>query len=742
MKYDVVKVIREITPHGRSLITPIRTLILAEDREEEIAKIVVEACATAITIAQPLTLTCRKVSMKVHTNLGLEIPNDDSTILKIGMSCLHWAALAKLVKAEKYHTITDSKVKEMWYIVSTSEEFTEYANSLSPSTFILSPINGPMLWTTPLHIVDDKRIPIVKKAERYNLLHLYTTTKMPNVYDSLNRLGMQGFKVNQRILGLTENVQSTPFGFIPIEVSEGTRKTALRSINDVSRKAKFVEEIKFKEMNKWLLDEAELNDEQKRTLISKKTASEKSQDYYDTNAEEHLSVISNWSKRLDFEKICSLAHEWDGHTINYLFNMCTRGRIYAVQNYLSPLGSDLAKAMLVFDNEYQISGYDFCIHIANCFGQDKLSFEDRVQWVNDNSNKLRAIGDDPIKYYHLIVELGLDSEQKTKWQGVAACIEYTRYCEYINTHGTEEGFLSNLIIGLDATASGTQILTILGRDDKVAPYVNVSASTDGNVGDFYTYLSSYLKPKLEEHRGLSKSLDAILNNWIKYNRKLSKRNSMTFSYSGTKYGFGTQHWEDRHDYGPLGSDLTRADCRIIGNEMYDVCLENIRGGAEIMKWLQDGINYHKNGAIISWTLPDGFTAFQVCDKSKVNHITGKIGTQLVNLNYFTFQDKADIKAHKNGIAPNFVHSYDSYLLRLIVNGMPLEAPISTVHDQFSTCSYYIHELQQVAKEAYKIVGDREQAESICEEAFGIHRQLPMVGSWELNEIDNAEFIIC
>ena len=81
---------------------------------------------------------------------------------------------------------------------------------------------------------------------------------------------------------------------------------------------------------------------------------------------------------------------------------------------------------------------------------------------------------------------------------------------------------------------------------------------------------------------------------------------MTFSYSGTKYGFGNQHWEDRHKYNDgdddlTGSNLTRKDCRKLGNEMYGVCEDSIKGGAAIMKFLKDGVSHHKGGAVISWT---------------------------------------------------------------------------------------------------------------------------------------------
>ena len=437
-----------------------------------------------------------------------------------------------------------------------------------------------------------------------------------------------------------------------------------------------------------------------------------------------------------------MGNDWLHSDLNFIYQMDTRGRIYTTQQHLSPLGSDLAKAMLLFADEHQVSGFDLCIHIANCFGQDKLSFEERVEWVNQNSDKLYAIGEDPVGNYNYIKELELDTEQKTRWQGVAACFIYRDYVDYVDAKGDDEGFTTGLMIGLDATASGTQILTILGRDDKVAPFVNVSKSGTGKVGDFYTYLSDYLKPKLEEYRGESESLDAVLDSWKKYARKLAKRNSMTFSYSGTKWGFGQQQWEDRHSYGKLGSALTRHDCRIIGNEMYDVCIENIRGGAEIMKWLRDGMNSITVGSTVQWVMPDGFTAFQICDRPKFCKIAGIIGDVRVSLKYLRPSGKPNKAKHKNSISPNFVHSLDAYLLRTIVNDMPLEAPISTVHDQFSTTSYYVENLQVVAKEAYKLIASREEAERMANEAFGVYRELPRVGDWTTNEIDEAEFIIC
>ena len=736
---EIKNTILESKYHPRSTMVQVVTK-LTTTNIFDFCELMVDQAARSVNRTHSLTTACFTMGQTICNKLGVPENPVEATFLKVGIEAYHWLTTVGLTDVEKYLTIKPKRSKPLdtWYIVSQSKEFTDYCNQFVQEKHAYNPIKGPQEWVCEVMEIDGRHIPIVKRAEHYQRLHLYGQSDMPKVYDALNRLNAQTYTINQRILDLC----SADFPFIPNKVSGAERKNALMQLNDVSRKAEWMEEIRFKEMHKWLLEEAEVEDETLAVAIAKKRAEEKSSDYYDEKSEQFADVISACSKREAFDIICEMSDRWKEYELNFTYHMDTRGRIYTIQNFLSPLGNDLAKSLLLFDEEQQVSSFDLCIHIANCFGKDKLSFEDRVKWVNANSYKLYDIGEDPIGNYHLIKELELDAEQKTRWQGIAACFIYRDYVDYVSITGDDDGFTTNLPVGLDATASGTQILTILGRDDKVAPFVNVSKSTTGKVGDFYTYLSDYLKPKLEEYRGDSPTLDAVLDNWKKYARKLAKRNSMTFVYSGTKWGFGQQQWQDRHSYGPLGSALTRHDCRIIGNEMYDVCVENIRGGAEIMKWLRDGVNSEHVGSIIQWRLPDGFLAFQVCDRPKCCSVHGVIGDTRVTLKYNRFGDVPDKTKHKNAIAPNFVHSLDAYLLRMIVNGLPEEAPVSTVHDQFLTSSYHIEDLQQVAKDAYKVIADRGEAERMAKEAFGIHRTLPKVGDWTINNIDEAEFIIC
>ena len=740
---EVNKEFRELKLGNRTIAKQFHTTVLLSGDEsiDKMVEMVIETTAVAVVNSFSVIYTLRSIATKLYRHMNTTLPSD-KMLFEYGSKMLDIMARIGFITVEKYNTKEDDgQLKDKWYVVSASPEFTEFASTMKIKKTMPDPTLGYYEWQGTTVETDIGKIDIVKNARMSGLLDKYSPKKMPEVFKVLNRLNKQGYRVNRSILTLAESSTEHTFPFIPKVVSEDEKRYALKSLNDVSRNAKRIAEIKFIEAHKWYEDTTDW-EEDIINKVSKRRADEQLQAWMDFKSEPHTAVISAWSKRLDHEYIISLGKDWKHDIINFLHTNDRRGRTYTVQSYLTPQGTDLAKAMLTFDEKYQVSAYDLCVHIANCFGRDKLSFANRVRWVNDNSKDIIAIGNDPIANYHIIQKLDLDKELKNRWQGVAAAMEYSRYIDHYIELGTEEGFMTNLIVGLDATASGTQILSMLGRDDKVAPYVNITASKDNKVGDFYTYLSVYLKTKLEEHRSESDTLDALLNDWDSYARKLAKRNSMTFSYSGTRFGFKQQHREDRDSYGELGSKLTNQDCNIIGGEMYEVCLENIRGGAEIMQWLRDGVNYHKGGAVISWTLPDGFLAFQFCDTTDKQTFKTTIGSKTVYLVYYTMTDIPHKVSHKNGISPNWVHSLDAYLLRQIVLGMPEEAPISTVHDMFSTTTFYIQELQESSKLAYKKIADRDEARRMCKEAFGIDRELPNVGSWEIDEIDTAEFIIC
>lgn len=105
------------------------------------------------------------------------------------------------------------------------------------------------------------------------------------------------------------------------------------------------------------------------------------------------------------------------------------------------------------------------IDIANNYGLDKLSWDDRLKWFDENEHKLGALvkqAEEPALFY----------AGSVAWQKAKA------------------GKTSGYPISLDATCSGIQILACLAGDRKAASLVNVVDT--GKREDAYTTLYQFM----------------------------------------------------------------------------------------------------------------------------------------------------------------------------------------------------------------------------------------------------------
>ena len=223
-----------------------------------------------------------------------------------------------------------------------------------------------------------------------------------------------------------------------------------------------------------------------------------------------------------------------------------------------------------------------------------------------------------------------------------------------------------------------------------------------------------------------------------------KRLAMTYAYSAVAWGMGDMTWEDRKDHGVLECDSLRySDCKLIGRIAHKICEDNLTQAAKLMDFMRDGINsISTDKALISWRLPSGFTAWQVKDSSTETALTTMIGEQQVNLKLYLFKDRPNKRKHKNAISPDIIHSIDAWLLMLIIDALPSTANLHFIHDNFGTDSSYTYLIQEAAVDAYLTVTDRDSFRSICADAFNLDRPLPSPGTWNREDIKNAEYIIC
>ena len=156
------------------------------------------------------------------------------------------------------------------------------------------------------------------------------------------------------------------------------------------------------------------------------------------------------------------------------------------------------------------------VHLANGWGMDKDSFNNRVAWVEENERMLTAIATDPYRNMEW-------TDADNPWMFLAAAFDWK------NFKANGMGYESHLPVGQDATTQGLQIYALLLRDEIAGHSTNCLPREQP--GDPYCDVS-------DETIELLKASDhEYANKWLEFgiDRKTSKRQTMTIPYGSTFY---------------------------------------------------------------------------------------------------------------------------------------------------------------------------------------------------------------
>ena len=724
--------LKNITVGNRSDIKQYITMFQERDLEAKIEDIGYEALIYSLNNSTMLSTTTSIIGKRIINLLNIEDEISDKSFIRLGGVILDAFAKAGMISVKKQMTISkELKVKDMWMITSESEELTTMA--LEKKVYGLSPNLGHIQWEHPTMYVDNRRIDIVKKARRVGLLNTYRRTAMPSVYTALNKMSRTEWMPNEAFIGLVTSVDMCEF--FPEEITTEEYQIANRRVNNTQRKALKIAEVQFKE----LLQRGY------KPKLAKKYSKKSAQKYSAKSNRDTLKIISKWSKERDFRVCLAKAQEMIGETLNFLYNCDSRGRIYCFNSaILNPQGSDISKALLMFKHGKPVSTQDLAITIANLSGNDKLSYENRVKWVNDNQDYILECGSNPWGKVAMdwLKKTKIINEKKSKFQFIAACQEWLRLVDHLEAGGLEHEFLCRIPVAYDATNSGLQILSMIGRDDYIAPYVNI-CKTD-KPGDVYLLIGNAVAMKQQ-----IPSLDNVLDTASKLWRNIVKRNVMTKSYAATRYGMGTQQWEDKIEESENNSaeqtawaSLEFDECVELGALVYDTCSEYLEKGHQLMLTCQRAVGYNKN-ALVSWTLPNGFTAFQYKPKMLKDDVAVKIGLENANLRIYKAASIGVQSEHAAAIAPDVTHSLDAYLLTMIVNALPEDANLAFVHDAFGSDSCYGPNIQDAARNAYYEISSRDTYKAMLEQiSDGTSIELPKPGNYDPISIFEADYVVC
>jgi DNA-directed RNA polymerase len=484
---------------------------------------------------------------------------------------------------------------------------------------------------------------------------------------------------------------------------------------------------------------------------------------------ERVTVLMDF---LVADQMAGVERFWIPHSLDW------RGRVYPVCHF-NQQRSDHIKGLLQFADGKPLGeagAYWLAVHLANCGDFEKVSkkpFDQRVQWVEDNLAMIRKIADDPRGSF----ELWANADKP--FQYLAACLEFAGYLNQ------GSGFVSHLAVALDGSNSGLQHYSAALRSEE-GKYVNLLPSA--SPADVYQEVADIVKVLVEKDAADGdERAKLVLANGI--DRKLVKRNVMTFAYSSNQFGFKDQLIEDvmkplefavlsgvleQHPY-----SLDRANgegdngfrvANYLASKTWHAVNQLVKQASEGMEFFRKcaGSLAHEKKSVI-WHTPIGLPVVQkylesdnkrvklflydksvpVVDAGKEDVVVGDDVLKQIRL-YVSCKPTTRIKKDKakSAISPNVIHSLDaSHLLLTVLDAVDADIrSFSLIHDSFGThaadTEKFFHIIRSAFVNMYTEYDPFEEIHAYTMEALDDKSRcpdLPQKGSVDLSKVMESDY---
>lgn len=448
------------------------------------------------------------------------------------------------------------------------------------------------------------------------------------------------------------------------------------------------------------------------TIVEREFLSEEEEEAFVEWKREAASIYTaekeRISKSMQLARVMRVAQEYKKYErFWFVWYADFRGRLYSATAGFSPQGPDFGKGLLRLANGKQFGEdgwYWFRVHIANKFGHDKVSFDDRVRWVDAQREVLLRTADDPLS----VRELWANGDKP--YQLLAAVFEYA---DAIRS-GDPRTYVTHLPLGQDGSCNGLQNFSAMLRDEIGGSATNLVPSDKPK--DIYGLVADVTKRKLTEvMHGPRFSLDnegkqvdnhEWAQSWITFgiDRKLTKRPVMTLPYGATRQSCC------QYIYSEI---LAKAKLHFGQNRAFRAALwltplvwaaigEVVVAARRAMDWLQAAASAHtKAGLAVEWETPDNFVVLLATTTIE----TVKIDTQLAG----RFQCRVGswtniLDGHKQrlGISPDFVHSMDATHMRMTIGALVAAGitDFAFIHDDYGVLAPDVPMLHRIIREQF------------------------------------------
>jgi len=408
------------------------------------------------------------------------------------------------------------------------------------------------------------------------------------------------------------------------------------------------------------------------------------------------------SMRCDFKLKLEVAQSAVGHPIWFPHNVDFRGRAYPVPPHFNHLAADPSRGLLMFDEKKKLGAQGLHwvkIHLANLYGEDKRTFDGRIDFVEESMADIIDSVDNPLdgKQWWL----GADEP----WQ----CLLTSRELVTAMRHpdGPEE-YHSGLPVHQDGSCNGLQHYAALGRDELGAAQVDLIPADmpqDVYSGVMELVKEAVRKEAMGETGSANRTPDkiaadrALAAKILPYiERKTVKQTVMTSVYGVTFVGARQQiqnrlqekkfDEEDLYDASIYLAKLTLAS---IGKKFV--------GADKIKEWLAKCAQViASTGQDVAWVNPLGLPVVQPYRKER----KATIKTRMQTLVMTSVDNQPVMKTRqKSAFPPNFVHSLDStHMMYTAAECDDRGISFAAVHDSYWTHGCDIPEMNIILREQF------------------------------------------
>lgn len=393
-------------------------------------------------------------------------------------------------------------------------------------------------------------------------------------------------------------------------------------------------------------------------------------------------------------------------------NMDWRGRVYGITRF-NFQREDRVRALFLLDKGEPIGeqGLDaLLLHAANCWAgpvspddnrkTDKIPFEERKAWTLKHLDQISACSASP-----LTARWWMSAD--APWLFLATCFELTSAL----TEGPS--YITHLPVAFDGSCSGVQHLSLLTLAANEAAMVNLLPSNAP--ADVYAAVAAIAAKRIAADATATWSEDEAWKGEVAklalaygVDRKMAKRNTMTWAYSSKKFGMGGQQQEDLmdkldhevllgkrevHPFAPHhrgSSDRPGKAARYLGAIFFEAIEQVMSLPGQAMLFLQ-GVakTMAHEGKHVTWTSPSGLPCINRYNVSTTERLTLYTHIKGVKVKHQTLtatgeEATVDKDRASQGIAPNFVHSHDAAHVHLVARACAAEGiELATVHDSFA-----------------------------------------------------------